>query len=389
MLATCVRGIVIIVTRVTGISGVQTNGSRPDADSAVCATCGAAIPLGSTQCPSCNPPAIVLDVRRAPTERLPLKKLELTPQFDRLLVLAALLAFLSLYLPWLPGLYGSVPGWKVPYSTPDIPLDEIRHLEEVAKPDSLFLINCVGLLALLFCRTSRHAGVRDLVASVILTVGGGYFLIYFAHEWGWCLRYSYVGPYAAFMSLGLIIGAGLWRTKYMPWVEPSKVLLLVASAFLLTGLFLPWSLDTNGLALMFIASSFNWLGVPCAFAYLMSVFPALGFVSFVMAFRESGSRLRAPWHCWAMCFGLASLVYFRVMWSAYLVGWPLGTWGVLLGLTALTVAGFLDAFPDKPLFARAITWVFVLVSVAAWISFLTGDFWGGVRDFFGPPPRFF
>jgi hypothetical protein len=355
----------------------------------VCIGCGATLDDGLAECPKCHHPALAIDVRHVQPATRPIEPREISAQYDRLLVLAAVLAFLSLYLPWLPGLYGAVPGWRVPYSTPDIPLDEIRHLEQVIRPNSLYYVNFIGVIALIFCRTSKRAGVRDFVASVILAVGGGYFLVYFIHEWGWCLRYSYVGPYATFMSLALFTAAGLWRTKYMPWVATSKVFLLVASAFLLTGFFLPWSLDFNGIELMLVARSFYWLGIPSEFAYVMPIFPLMGFVGFIMAFREYPKAIGRFWQYWALVFGLAALIYFRVMWATYLVGWPLGSWGVLMGLTLMTVAGFLEALPQRPIFAKVLIVLFLLASAEVWFSFLTGDVMGAVKEFFGPAPRFF
>ncbi len=355
----------------------------------LCAVCGAELVEGRLACPRCKCPTVPLDVRRVAPSPLPPRSIEFAPQFDRLLVLASFLALASLYLPWVPGLSNWVPGWKLPYAAAEIPLDEIRHLENVARPESLFFLNFAGIVALIFCRTSRHAGLRDLVATVLLVAGGGYTFIYFAQQWGWSLSYNYVGPYAGFASLGLMVIAGLLRPRFMPWVPQSKVLFLVASAFLLTGLFFPWSLDSIGFRLMFVAREFYWTGVPRACAYLMLIFPVLGFAAFVTAFRQR--PIGAPWfvRSWAVLFGIASLVYFRVMWASYLVGWPLGSWGILLGLTVLTAAGFLEAFPTRPFLARLLLWAFVLVSAVAWLTYAAQSFMPALHEFLSPPERFF
>ena len=367
-------------------------GQVADASGSVCRICGA--PLAAGVCPACPAPTLSLDVRRsvAPAPALsplPPRVTVLVPQFDRLLVLAAVFALVSLYLPWLPGLYGPVPGWKVPYATTDVPLDEIRHLESVTRPESLFLLNFAGIVALIFCRTSRHAGIRDLVAVVLLVTGAGYMLLYFAEQWGWCLSYNYVGPYAAFTSLGIMVISGVLRPRFMPWVPRTKVLFLLAASFLLTGLFLPWSLDHIGLQLMLVVRDLTWIGVPEVFAYLILVFPVLGFVSFVMAFRDVPRRAHVFWRLWAIVPGLVSLIYFKVMWASYLAGWSLGSWGVLIGLTILTAAGFLDAFRTRPVLARVLMLVFLIVSVFVWLPFVVDDLGARLNEFFGPAPRFF
>jgi len=339
----------------------------------VCPICGAVLADGRASCGECGwfeaAPA-AWPIRTGPVARTAAM---LKPQFDRLLVLAAVLAFASVYLPWLPGLYGSVPGWKVPYSQPDIPLDEIRHLEMVKRPESLFLINIVGIVAVLFCRTSRHAGLRDLVACVLLVTGGGYILAYFLDEWRWCLFYNYVGPYAAFMSMALMVTAGLLRTKFMTWVPQSRVLLLVASAFLLTGFFLPWSLDQSGAHLMFVAQHFYWMGIPKIYAYLMLVFPLLGFVGFIAAFREIPAKTNIIVRLWPLLLGLAALVYFRAVWATYLIGFPVGSWGTLAGLTVLTAAGILDVSPSRPFLMRLLLWIFAALSALVWLRFVSGE----------------
>lgn len=310
----------------------------------------------------------------------------LTPQFDRLLILAAILALVSLYLPWLPGLYGAVPGWKVPYSTPDISLDEIRHLETVVRPESLFIINLVGIAILAFCRTSRHAGMRDLVAGVLLVAGGGYVLIYFAREWGWCLLYNYVGPYAAFTSLGLVVASGLLRVKFMPWIRPADLLKVIAAAFLITGFFLPWSMDHTGMELMLVARHFYWLVGSEASAWVMPIFPLLGAAAFATAFwRPVWTRMRVIRY-WPIYLGLAALVYFHSIWATYLIGFQIGSWGTLAGLTILTAAGITEALDSRPYIARFAVWTFVVASAAVWFSQLTGNLGGVLREFFNVPP---
>lgn len=315
--------------------------------------------------------------------------LRLRPQFDRLLILAAILAFVSLYLPWLPGLYGAVPGWKVPYSAPEVSLDQLRHLEEVVRPDSLFLMSLVGVLALVFCRTSRYAGVRDIVAAVLLVAGGGYVLVHFVDEWSWCLSYYYVGPYAAFTSLGLTVVAGLMRTRYMRWIPRSRVLLLVASAFLMTAWFMPWSRDYSGVGLWRASPQFYWLGSAKPYAALMPIFPLLGVAAFVSVFMEPTFLPRFARKCWALCLGLAAIIYFRALWAGYLSGFALGSWGTLAGLSLLTAAGIYQTFPGKPFLARLLVWLFAITSVVGWLAFVTGE-WPGrlLEDFFSRGPVF-
>lgn len=326
-----------------------------------------------------EPAAEAQDERRAhrdhwwSLDRLLHGPLRLRPQFDRLLIVAAVLAFLTLYLPWLPGLYGPVPGWKVPYAAPEVSLDQVRHLEDVERPDSLFLMSLVGVLALVFCRTSRYAGVRDIVAAVLLVSGGGYVLIYFVDEWSWCLSYNYVGPYAAFGSLVITVAAGLLRTRFMPWTPKSRVLLLAASAFLMTAWFLPWSQDYSGMALWRASPQFYWLGTVRPYAALMPVFPLLGVAAFVSAFVEPGFLPFFMRKCWALCFGLAAIIYFRALWAGYLTGFKLGSWGTLAGLTILTSAGIFHVLREKPFLARLLVWLFLIVSILGWLSFVTGD----------------
>jgi hypothetical protein len=299
------------------------------------------------------------------------------------LILAVLLALASLYLPWLPGLYGPVPGWKVPYAAPDVSLDQIRHLEAVARPDSLFLLSFVSIVAFLLCRTSRYAGVRDIVAAVVLVAGGGYLLVYFADEWGWCLSYNYVGPYAAFASLILMVISGLLRSKFMPWISRDRILLLLASAFLVTGWFMPWSKDYTGVELLLVSREFYWLGSARIYTLLMPIFPLLGVVAFAAAFVELPAIPRFMQKCWPLCFGLAALAYFRAFWATYLVGFPLGSWGTLAGLSILTVAGFYHACHRNTFVARAFAWSFVPASVIAWFAFITGkSFWSVLTGFF-------
>jgi hypothetical protein len=370
------------------------NGARPSAAKngreLACPVCGAAISNGQPGCGECGWMRAAPSPARLKPGPLPPREYVLRQQFDRLLVLAAILAFASLYLAWLPGLYEPIEGWKVSYATPNMPLDELRHLEMVARPESVLLLNVVGFLALLFCRTSRHAGVRDLVACVLLVAGGGYLLIYFAHEWGWCLPYNYVGAYAGFLALGLVVASGLLRTKFMPWIAQSRAFLLVASAFLLTGFFLPWSLDRNGVQLMVVAQDFYWLGVPRIYAYLMLVFPLLGFVGFIATFRPVPKSTNFVVRLWPLFLGLAALVYFRTVWATYLAGFPLGSWGILAGLTILTAAGILDISPSRPLIGKFLAWAFFAASFAAWLSFLTGGLGGIFAQFpgFTPPITF-
>ena len=346
---------------------------------AACPVCGS--PLGEKR-PAAGDSGVL---RALPSEEKRLKPAPLPPrettlwqQFDRLLVFATFLAFACLYLPWLPGLYGPIQGWKVYYSTPDMTLDELRHWEMVERPESLYSILVAGFIGLLFCRTSRHVGVRDLVASVLLVAGGGYLLTYFAHEWGWCLLYYYVGPYAAFLALALLVVAGLLRTKFMPWIGQSQVFRLLASAFLLTGFFLPWSLDQSGVHLMLVAQNFYWLGIPRVYAYLMSVFPALGFVSFVTAFRNVPRKTNLFVRLWPLILGSAALVYFHTAWTPYLAGFPLGSWGTLGGLTILTASGLLEIKPSKPAVGQLLMWAFLVVSVVFWLAV----FRGGLEDLF-------
>ncbi len=296
---------------------------------------------------------------------------QLRPQFDRLLILAAVLGFLSLYLPWLPGLYGPVPGWRVPYSALEIPLDQIRWLEDVARPDSLFLMPLVGALGLLFCRTSRYAGVRDVAAAVLLVAGGGYVLIYFFAEWSWCLLYYYVGSYAAFMSLGLTVVAGLLRTRWMPWMPRNRLLLLAASAYLMTAWFMPWSRDYSGVMLWRISPQFYWLGSARPYALLMPIFPLLGMAAFASVFMEPTFLPKFMRRCWALCFGLAALAYFRALWARYLAGFTLGAWGTLAGLSLLSAAGIFQIFPERPMLARLLVWLFTLMSIVFWLAFIT------------------
>ena len=315
---------------------------------------------------------------------LPKTEIRLRPQFDRFLILAALLAFASIYLPWLPGLYGAVPGWRVPTAMPDVSLDIIRHLETLRRPESIFLLDLVGILAILFCRTSRHAGFRDQVASLLLVTGGGYTLIYFAHEWAWALAYSYVGPYAALLALGLVIVAGIFRTKFMPWISPGKVLMLSASAFLLTAFFLPWSLDKSGIALMMTARGFYWLGVPKVYAWLMIVFPLLGFVGFISVFHELPKTSFFFLRCWPICVGIAALIYFHSVWAEYLIGFPLGSWGTLSGLVLLVAAGILEYFSWNLALGRFIAWIFAGLNILVWISSVTGSL-KVISGFFNAP----
>ena len=164
---------------------------------------------------------------------------ELRSHFDRMLIFASVLLLLCLYLPWLPGMYGSIPGWKIPYSIPDIPLDEIRHLDSVDRPDSIFLLNFIAVGVLVFCRTSSISGLRDLVASIVLVVGGTYAGVYFAGEWGWCFFYHYVGCYVAFAALAMVVASGLFRMRLIRQMPLVKSLLLLSGAFLITGWFLP------------------------------------------------------------------------------------------------------------------------------------------------------
>jgi hypothetical protein len=294
-------------------------------------------------------------------------------QFDRLLVLSALFALASLYLPWLPGVNAPITGWNLYYSLSDMTLDELRHWQQVERPESIFLFVIVCLAAALFSRTSRHAGLRDLVACVTLVAGGGYFLVYYIKEWGWCLLYNYVGPYAALTSLALMVSGGLLRTKFMPWISQSKVLLLVASSFLMTGFFLPWSLDQSGLHLMNVARQFYWLGVPRLYAYLIVVFPALGFAAFVGAFRPIPRQTNFLVRLWPLFLGLAALIYFRAMWATYLSGFQLGSWGTLAGVTILASAGILDIWPSRPAFGKAMVFVFLVLSCALWALMMRGD----------------
>ncbi|MCD6405970.1 MAG: hypothetical protein J7M19_09100 [Planctomycetes bacterium] len=296
----------------------------------------------------------------------------LRPRFDRVLILGVFLAFLSLYLPWLPGLYSAVPGWKVPYCAPSVSLDVIRHLEAVKRPESLFLLSLVGVIALVFSRTSRYAGVRDFVAAIILAAGGGYALIYFADEWGWCLLYNYVGPYAAFTALALVVLAGVRRTTFVPWVPVSRALLLLASAFLITGWFMPWSLDHSGVMLLLASKQFYWLGSLKIYTVLMPIFPLLGVAAFLSAFIDLPALPAFVRRGWPLSFGLATLIYFRAVWAAYLVGFPLGSWGTLTGLTLLTAAGIFHVLPRRPFLAKALLLVFVAADAAVWISFLSG-----------------
>lgn len=310
-------------------------------------------------------------------------------RFDGLLVLAALLAFLSLYLPWLPGLYGAVPGWKVPYSTTDIPLDEIRHLENVVRPHSMFLLSFVGIVALVFSRTSRYVGIRDLLAGIVLVVGGGYVLIYFADEWAWCLLYHYVGPYAAFASLGLMAAAGLRRMTLLRWIHISRALLLLAAAFLITAWFLPWSLDHSGVTLLLTGREFYFLGSYRVYTLLMPIFPLLGIAAFLTAFLDLKAVPAFITRSWPLCFGLAATVYFRAVWGDYLDHFPLGSWGTLIGLTILTVAGVFHLIPKKPVLAKTLVSFFLVLNLFYWLSFMTGGrALELIRVFFSAPPRF-
>ena len=170
----------------------------------------------------------------------------------------------------------------------------------------------------------------------------------------------------------MIFAAGLLRTKFMQWVPPSRVLLLVASAFLLTGFFLPWSLDQTGVHLMIVARHFYWLGVPKTYAYLMLVFPLLGFVGFIAAFREIPQETNFVVRLWPVFLGLPALVYFRAVWATYLVGFPVGSWGTLLGLTILTAAGILDISPKRTFLIRLLMWVFIFASVFVWLPVVDG-----------------
>ncbi len=313
----------------------------------------------------------------------------LRPRFDRVLILGVSLAFVSLYLPWLPGLYGAIPGWKVPYCAPSVSLDIIRHLEAVKRPESLFLLSLVGVMALVFCRTSRYAGVRDIVAAIILTAGGGYALIYFADEWGWCLLYNYVGPYAAFTALVLVVSAGLRRTTFVPWVPVSRALLLLASAFLITGWFMPWSLDHSGVMLLLASKEFYWLGSLKIYTVLMPIFPLLGIAAFLSAFGDLPALPAFIRRSWPLSFGLATLIYFRAVWAAYLAGFPLGSWGTLVGLTLLTAAGIFRVLPHRPFLAKFLLLVFVAVDAAVWISFLSGGHLLALAgEFLSVPPPF-
>jgi len=319
----------------------------------------------------------------------PRRRVLLKPHFDLLLIAAGVLAFLSLYLPWLPAIYGTVPGWMVPYSTADLMLDEIRHLEDVRRPESLFILSFVGAAALLFSRTSRFAGLRDLAASILLTVGGGYVLVYFAGEWGWCLLYHHVGPYAAFTALALVVAAGLRRINYMPRTPAARLFLLLAGAFLATGFFLPWSLDHTGLGLMFVARKFYWMASLRAYAVLMPIFPLLGAGAFAAAFGEP------PWlpaflkRSWALWLAVGALVYFRVMWAPYLSGFPLGSWGTLFGLLLLGSAGILKALPGHPRVARFLVWAFLAVNAVVWARYLVqGGLLETLGEFFRVPPPF-
>jgi hypothetical protein len=299
--------------------------------------------------------------------------IRLKPQIDRLLVLAGLLAILSLYLPWLPGMFGGVPGWKVPYATPEVPLDQIRHLENVKRPDSLFLLSLAGVTAFLFSSTSRYAGVRDLVAAVILVTGGGYLLVYFADEWGWCLTYNFVGSYAAFTSLALMVVSGLARARFMPWIPRSRMLLLLASAFLMTGWFMPWSLDYNGYSLLPVAAGLSWLGSARKYVYLMPIFPLLGVLGFASAFRELTFFPRSLRKSWPILLGVGGLIYFRALWADYLSGFHLGSWGTLIGLTLLTSAGIFRLLQGKPFVARVVLWIFLGASAAVWLPYVAGE----------------
>ena len=370
----------------TATGAVQNGTPKNGRQEAPCPVCGVALAAGAAFCGKCGwlRPAPAPE-RLKPTPLLP-REYSLVAQFDRLLVLAAILAFTSLYLPWLPGINGSVPGWNVPYSALDVPLDEIRRIEEVKRPESLFLLNAVGFLALLFCRTSRHAGLRDQAACVLLVNGGGYILLYFAHEWGWCLLYNYAGPYLAFLALGLVVLAGLLRTKFMPWIAQSRVYLMLASAFLLTGFFLPWSLDHSGAHLMVVAQQFYWLGIPRAYAYPMIIFPILGFVGFIAAFCQIPRATHFIVRVWPLWVGVAALIYFRYVWVTYLAGVPLGSWGTLAGLTLLSSAGIMDIWPTRPALGRFAVWVFLAVSLGAWLSGFEGGLAGIMAKLSNVPP---
>jgi len=352
---------------------ITANGKSKNAET-VCPVCGAALRAGQPYCEQCGWLRPAAAEKRLSTAPLPPKEIVLQPQFDRLLVLSAILAFASLYLPWLPGIPGPIVGWSVYYAAPDMPLDILRHWQEVGRRESIFLLNIVGLVAVLFSRTSRHAGLRDLVACVTLVTGGGYLLVYYAHEWGWCFLYNYVGPYAAFTSLALMVSSGLLRTKFMTWVAQSRVLLLVSSAFLLTGFFLPWSLDQSGVNLMVMARQFYWLDMPRVYAYPMAVFPMLGFAAFIFAFHPLPRKTNLFLRLWPLVLGMGALVYFRAVWAIYLSGFPLGSWGTLAGLTILTSAGILDILPSRRFIAKTLAWLFFILSGVVWLSFLKGGF---------------
>lgn len=362
--------------------GAAANGRRlrDERTGAQCPVCGAVLESGYHSCRECG----WVDAARV-TEPIAAATPAIRTQFDRLLVLSAVFSLASLYLPWLPGVNAPITGWNLYYSLSDMTLDELRHWQQVERPESIFLLLAVFCVAAVFSRTSRHAGLRDLVACVILVAGGGYLLIYYVKEWGWCLLYHYAGSYIAFTSLALMVAGGILRTKFMPWISQSKALLLVSSAFLMTAFFLPWSLDQNGLQLMKAARQFYWLGVPRLYAYLIVVFPVLGFAAFVGAFRPIPASANFIVRLWPLFLGLAALVYFRAMWATYLSGFPLGSWATLAGTTTLTSAGILDIWPARPAFGKAMVVVFLALSCALWIQVMRGDIMDILSQFTSVP----